>query len=144
MLCRVCRSVFCTRQNFPAWPADVTRLLFIHLGYSPYSAKKVAFFAGLTENFGPVTEHTDIIFDRVITNVGGGFEQKTGRFTAPFDGVYQFNVIVSAQGRRKVQQRHALYDNLSDSSRSSSFVCFFSLTSVGIDLKELGVRCRNV
>ena len=72
------------------------------LGYSPYSAKKVAFFVGLTDNFGPVTEHTDIIFDRVITNIGGGYEQKTGRFTAPYDGVYQFNVIVSAQGRQKV------------------------------------------
>ena len=58
---------------------------------------------GLTENFGPVTEHTDIVFDRVITNIGGGYEQKTGRFTAPYDGVYQFNVIVSAQGRQKVE-----------------------------------------
>jgi len=72
-------------------------------GYSPYNVKKVAFFVGLTENFGPVTEHTDIVFDRVITNIGGGFEQKTGRFTAPYDGVYQFNVIVSAQGRQKVR-----------------------------------------
>jgi len=57
---------------------------------------------GLTENFGPVTEHTDIVFDRVITNIGGAYEQKTGRFTAPYDAVYQFNVIVSAQGRQKV------------------------------------------
>ena len=74
-------------------------------GYSPHGVKKVAFFVGLTQNFGPVTEHTDIIFDRVITNIGGGFEQKTGRFTAPYDGVYQFNVIVSAQGRRKVNSQ---------------------------------------
>ena len=71
-------------------------------GYSPHNVKKVAFFVGLTENFGPVTEHTDIVFDRVITNIGGGYEQKTGRFTAPYDAVYQFNVIVSAQGRQKV------------------------------------------
>jgi len=72
-------------------------------GYAPHNAKKVAFFVGLTENFGPVTEHTDIVFDRVITNIGGAFEQKTGRFTAPYDGVYQFNVIISAQGRHKVK-----------------------------------------
>jgi C1q-related factor len=64
--------------------------------------KKIAFFVGLTENFGPVTEHTDIVFDRVITNIGAGYEPKTGRFTAPADGVYQFNVIISAQGRQKV------------------------------------------
>lgn len=34
--------------------------------------KKVAFFVGLSDNMGPVTEHTDILFDRVITNVGSG------------------------------------------------------------------------
>lgn len=65
------------------------------------SLKKVAFFAGLTENFGPVTEHTDIIFDRVITNIGSAYSPSTGRFTAPVNGVFQFNVIVSAQGRQK-------------------------------------------
>lgn len=63
--------------------------------------KKVAFFAGLTENFGPVTEHTDIVFDRVITNIGSAYSPSTGRFTAPVNGVFQFNVIVSAQGRQK-------------------------------------------
>src|SRR6218665_908864 len=65
--------------------------------------KKVAFFAGLTDNFGPVTEHTDIVFDRVITNIGSGYSPSSGRFTAPVNGVYQFNVIVSAQGRQKVR-----------------------------------------
>ncbi len=34
--------------------------------------KKVAFFVGLSDNMGPVQEHTDIVFDRVITNVGSG------------------------------------------------------------------------
>jgi len=87
-----------TAKHVPLWLS----FDMVSAGYSPYSAKKVAFFVGLTENFGPVTEHTDIIFDRVITNVGGAYEQKTGRFTAPYDGVYQFNVIVSAQGRQKV------------------------------------------
>lgn len=65
------------------------------------SQKKVAFFAGLTQNFGPVQEHTDIVLDRVITNIGSGYSPSTGRFTAPVNGVYQFNVIVSAQGRQK-------------------------------------------
>lgn len=66
------------------------------------TSEKVAFYVGLTENFGPVSEHTDIIFDRLITNIGGSYKRDTGRFTAPLDGVYQFNVIVSAQGRHKV------------------------------------------
>ena len=57
---------------------------------------------GLTENMGPVNEHTDIVFDRVVTNIGSGYDAASGRFTAPVNGTYQFNVIVSAQGRQKV------------------------------------------
>jgi len=62
----------------------------------------IAFFVGLSENLGPVSENSDIIFDRVVTNVGGAYNPTTGRFTAPINGTYQFNVIVSAQGRQKV------------------------------------------
>jgi C1q-related factor len=62
----------------------------------------VAFFAGLSENMGPVTENSDVKFDRLVTNAGGGFNTTSGRFTAPVDGVYQFNVVISAQGRQKV------------------------------------------
>lgn len=63
---------------------------------------RIAFFAGLNENMGPVTKHTDIVFDSIITNIGHGYDATTGRFTAPVNGTYQFNVIVSAQGRQKV------------------------------------------
>ncbi|ELT90756.1 hypothetical protein CAPTEDRAFT_168874 [Capitella teleta] len=65
--------------------------------------KKVAFFVGLSDNMGPVTDHTDIIFDRVVTNVGGAYDPVTGRFTSPANATYQFNVIVAAQGRQKVR-----------------------------------------
>ena len=64
---------------------------------------RVAFFVGLSDNMGPVTEHTDIVFDRVVTNVGTGYDPASGRFTAPVNGTYQFNIIVSAQGRQKVR-----------------------------------------
>lgn len=70
-------------------------------GLSAPTPKKVAFFAGLADNMGPVSQHTDITFDRVLTNVGKGYDPETGRFTAPYNGTYQFNVIVSAQGRQK-------------------------------------------
>jgi len=66
------------------------------------ASQKIAFYAALTRNFGPVTEHTDVIFDKVITNIGDAYEPETGRFTAPISAVYQFNVIVSAQQRQKV------------------------------------------
>lgn len=64
--------------------------------------KNVAFFVGLTDNFGPVQQHTPIVFDKVITNEGSGYDSTTGKFTAPVNGTYQFNVVISAQGRQKV------------------------------------------
>lgn len=70
-------------------------------GLSAPVPKKIAFFVGLSNNMGPVTEHTDIVFDQVITNIGHAYDVNTGRFTAPVNGTYQFNVIVSAQGRQK-------------------------------------------
>ena len=51
---------------------------------------------------GPVLENTDVKFDRLITNVGGAYDEASGKFVAPIDGVYQFNVVISAQGRQKV------------------------------------------
>ena len=65
-------------------------------------ADGVAFYAWLTDNLGPVTQHTDVVLDRVITNIGDAYDVQTGRFTAPLHAVYQFNVIISAQGRHKV------------------------------------------
>lgn len=65
------------------------------------SRRRVAFFVGLSENMGPISENTDVKFDRVVTNVGDGYDMETGKFTAPVDGVYQFNIIISAQGRQK-------------------------------------------
>jgi len=42
------------------------------------------------------------VFDRIVTNVGSAYDEDTGRFTAPVNGTYQFNVIIAAQGRQKV------------------------------------------
>lgn len=77
-------------------------------GLSAPIPKRIAFFVGLSDNMGPVNEHTDIVFDRVVTNIGYGYEPATGRFTAPINGTYQFNVIVSAQGRQKVASLYTL------------------------------------
>jgi len=51
---------------------------------------------------GPVAENTKVVFDHVVTNVGDAYNEQSGKFTAPADGVYQFNVVISAQGRQKV------------------------------------------
>lgn len=82
----------------------VGRSSFFFLGLSAPLPTKIAFFVGLSENLGPVTEHTDIVFDRVVTNIGSAYNPKTGRFTSPVNATYQFNVVISAQGKQKVGQ----------------------------------------
>lgn len=71
------------------------------VGQTP-TPHRVAFFVGLSENIGPVKEHTGIVFDRVVTNIGNAYDAQSGRFTSPVNATYQFNVVISAQGRQKV------------------------------------------
>ena len=63
----------------------------------------MAFFAGLNKNQGPVDSNVDLVFDSVLTNVGGALDVTTGRFTSPINGTYQFTVVVAAQGRQRVR-----------------------------------------
>jgi len=72
------------------------------VGLSAPTPQRVAFFVGLSENIGPVKEHTGIVFDRVVTNIGNAYDAQSGRFTSPVNATYQFNVVISAQGRQKV------------------------------------------
>ena len=68
----------------------------------------MAFFAGQSANYGPVLETCDFVFDNLVTNVGSGYSQNTGRFTAPVSATYQFNVAISAQERQKVRTNHKI------------------------------------
>nr|XP_020510204.1 cerebellin-2-like [Labrus bergylta] len=57
-------------------------------------AHRVAFSASLS-NFGeiykgPSTDKT-LIFKRIFSNVGDGYDESTGVFTAPVDGLYYFS-----------------------------------------------------
>ena len=85
----------------------------------------VAFFVGLTNNIGPISQHADIVFDRVVTNVGDAYDEDTGRFTAPVNGTYQFNVNIAAQGRQKV------------------YALFCRITFIEISLSKF-VQCRPI
>jgi hypothetical protein len=76
--------------------------LYIFIGESAPVVRGVAFFVGLMENLGPIASHADIVFDGIVTNVGGGYDRQTGRFNAPVNGTYQFNIVVAAQGRQRV------------------------------------------
>ncbi|XP_011442511.2 complement C1q-like protein 4 isoform X1 [Magallana gigas] len=49
----------------------------------------VAFSAGLSKNL--VLAHTEIVvYDRIFTNVGTGYDSNTGKFRCPTSGVYVF------------------------------------------------------
>ncbi|XP_054913027.1 myosin-2 heavy chain-like [Poeciliopsis prolifica] len=54
---------------------------------------KVAFSAGLTDSgiVGPFDEETTLIFSKTITNVGRGYNNSAGVFTAPVTGLYFFS-----------------------------------------------------
>lgn len=52
-------------------------------------SKKVAFTATITTNLKSSNGQT-LIFPTVISNVGGGYNNKDGVFAAPFDGTYVF------------------------------------------------------
>ncbi|XP_063070492.1 complement C1q-like protein 2 [Engraulis encrasicolus] len=60
------------------------------------STPKVAFSAGLTDAGFLQAGGTDmnLVFSRVITNVGQAYSSTTGFFTAPVRGVYYFRVTV--------------------------------------------------
>lgn len=59
------------------------------------SSGSVAFMASITKTLPNVGSHQHIVFDRVITNVGGGYSASTGHFTAPVAGIYAFFVALT-------------------------------------------------
>ncbi|WAR31322.1 CAPR2-like protein [Mya arenaria] len=58
--------------------------------YSP-----VAFFATLISDFTTSTSSQTIVFNNVVTDVGGGYIPGTGVFTAPVNGLYVFSASVT-------------------------------------------------
>ncbi|GAB1609924.1 C1q 4 [Argonauta hians] len=57
---------------------------------------KVAFFVTLKANQNG--QNKVIIWENIETNVGEAYNAKTGRFVAPHNGTYTFDLVVSAQG----------------------------------------------
>lgn len=50
----------------------------------------VAFSARCTANTVNIGDNGPVIFDAVVTNVGNGYDPRTGVFTVPVPGVYLF------------------------------------------------------
>ena len=72
--------------------------VFIRLAREPQPPNFSAFFAALVNNTGPFKQDKDILFTHVITNYGNAYDPRTGVYTAPFRGIYQFVVAISATG----------------------------------------------
>ena len=54
--------------------------------------------------------HQPIVFDKIETNIGNAYSQFTGVFTAPLDGVYQFNLEVSIPNGAKGNVLHIILE----------------------------------
>lgn len=57
----------------------------------------VAFYAYMSHNEEYIGHHQTIIFDQVVTDVGGNYNHHTGVFTSPSQGVYVFSWTLYCQ-----------------------------------------------
>ncbi|XP_052086489.1 complement C1q-like protein 3 [Mytilus californianus] len=52
---------------------------------------KIGFLATPSRPLKNIKMHATVIYDLVKTNIGGGYDPATGKFTAPSDGLYYFS-----------------------------------------------------
>ena len=76
--------------------------LFTALEGSPYSPA-TAFYAQLSHTIGDIGIGLSVIFDRVITNEGSGYNPTTGVFTCRVLGVYVFFLNVMTHNGKYVE-----------------------------------------
>ncbi|XP_035383304.1 uncharacterized protein LOC118241573 [Electrophorus electricus] len=58
---------------------------------------KVAFSAALSASLGPASGIVNVVYSKVITNIGGAYNPNTGIFTAPVRGVYYIRFTTCSQ-----------------------------------------------
>nr|XP_034334295.1 collagen alpha-1(X) chain-like [Crassostrea gigas] len=58
----------------------------------------VAFYAYISRTFKALSVYKPFIFDAVETNLGNGYDRRTGIFTAPSSGVFAFSWTIHAAG----------------------------------------------
>ncbi|KAK3581028.1 hypothetical protein CHS0354_013924 [Potamilus streckersoni] len=61
----------------------------------------IAFYATVSVPELHLGDHHTVVFDKIITNVGGAYHHNTGIFVAPLSGIYVFSVTAMASAGKK-------------------------------------------
>ena len=75
-------------------------------------ATEVVFYANMLYNWQNPPINRTIVFDRVQTNVGNGYNESTGVFTAPSSGVYFFTWTIYSGGNGETQFQIFVNDSI--------------------------------
>uniref|UniRef100_A0A3B3TZH6 Cerebellin 10 n=1 Tax=Poecilia latipinna TaxID=48699 RepID=A0A3B3TZH6_9TELE len=79
------------------------------------TVNRVAFSASLldsgSEDIGPFNAQTNLVFKRVIANIGNAYNPNTGFFIAPVRGVYHFEIFICGHGHASHGSGAALFKN---------------------------------
>ncbi|XP_077984472.1 uncharacterized protein LOC144439089 [Glandiceps talaboti] len=59
---------------------------------------RVAFSVSKTTSLGPVSSHIVIVYNKVYSNDGNGYDASTGKFTCPVSGMYYFMISAMRRG----------------------------------------------
>jgi hypothetical protein len=71
--------------------------------------KTVAFMAQLTKHMVNPRQHTVVVFDAVLTNVGGAYKPSSGVFLAPVNGTYTIHLVASSSPKSTSEYVSSIY-----------------------------------
>ncbi len=71
-------------------------------GESVKPVRHVAFSVARSTKLGPVLQDTPITFDRIVTNVGGGYDEYSSHFVCRINGTYIYMTHILGQNNKDV------------------------------------------